>query len=135
MTTSLWEGVVLWKPGVTLGGEVECDEVYVVAGHKGHPEAVRKKDDLSNPTKAQSRRKVTPGQDVACTNDDQDVKLSSNVRTRHPRTVDDDGMLGGRIADKRGWVRCSSLSMDRAGVAMGSTGVTSSAWDRSPRSA
>src|SRR5262249_35592117 len=27
---------------VQLGGEVECDEVYDVAGHKGHPEAVRK---------------------------------------------------------------------------------------------
>ena len=26
-----------------LSGEVECDEVYVVAGHKGHPEAVREK--------------------------------------------------------------------------------------------
>ena len=26
-----------------LEGEVECDEVYVVAGHKGHPEAVKKK--------------------------------------------------------------------------------------------
>jgi hypothetical protein len=24
---------------------VECDEVYVVAGHKGHPEAVKKKGD------------------------------------------------------------------------------------------
>ena len=24
-------------------GEVESDEVYVVAGHKGHPEAVEKK--------------------------------------------------------------------------------------------
>jgi transposase-like protein len=23
-----------------LSGEVECDEVYIVAGHKGHPEAV-----------------------------------------------------------------------------------------------
>src|SRR3954451_15057822 len=43
MTTSLREGVVLRKPEVTLSGEVECDEVYVVAGHKGHPEAVRKK--------------------------------------------------------------------------------------------
>src|SRR3954453_2530576 len=43
MTTALREGVVLRKPGVTLSGEVECDEVYVVAGHKGHPEAVRKK--------------------------------------------------------------------------------------------
>ena len=25
---------------MTLSGEVECDEVYVVAGHKGHPEIV-----------------------------------------------------------------------------------------------
>ena len=31
------------SPRSTLSGEVECDEVYVVAGHKGHPEAVRKK--------------------------------------------------------------------------------------------
>ena len=34
---------MLRKPQVTPSGEVECDEVYVVAGHKGHPEAVRKK--------------------------------------------------------------------------------------------
>ena len=45
MTTSLREGVVLRKPEVALSGEVECDEVYVVAGHKGHPEAVAKKGD------------------------------------------------------------------------------------------
>jgi transposase-like protein len=43
MTTSLREGVVQRKPEVRLSGEVECDEVYVVAGHKGHPGAVRKK--------------------------------------------------------------------------------------------
>jgi hypothetical protein len=43
MTTALREGVVLRKPEVTFSGEVECDEVDVVAGHKGHPEAVRKK--------------------------------------------------------------------------------------------
>jgi hypothetical protein len=43
MTTALREGVVLRKPEVTLSGEVECDQVYVVAGHKGHPEAVRKR--------------------------------------------------------------------------------------------
>jgi transposase-like protein len=42
MATRLREGVVLRRPEVTLGGEIECDEVYVVAGHKGHPEAVRK---------------------------------------------------------------------------------------------
>jgi transposase-like protein len=28
---------------VTLSNEVECDEAYVIAGHKGHPEAVKKK--------------------------------------------------------------------------------------------
>ena len=43
MTTRLREGIVVRKPEVILGGEVECDEVYVVAGHKGHPEAVRKR--------------------------------------------------------------------------------------------
>ena len=43
MATLLREGVVQRKPEVKLSGEVECDEVDVVAGHKGHPEAVRKK--------------------------------------------------------------------------------------------
>ncbi len=31
------------KPQITLQDEVECDEVYIVAGHKGNPEAVSKK--------------------------------------------------------------------------------------------
>ncbi len=43
MTKQLREGVVAKKAPVTLSGEVECDEVYVVAGHKGHPAAVKKK--------------------------------------------------------------------------------------------
>ena len=43
MTTQLREGIVERKPKVTLSGEVECDEVYVVAGHKGKPEEVKKK--------------------------------------------------------------------------------------------
>ena len=43
MTTQLREGIVQRKPEVKLGGEVECDEVYVVAGHKGNPAAVQKK--------------------------------------------------------------------------------------------
>ena len=43
MTSQLREGIVRRKPEVTLSGEVECDEVYVVAGHKGHPAAVAKK--------------------------------------------------------------------------------------------
>ena len=37
------KGIVERRPPVVLEGEVECDEVYVVAGHKGHPEAVKKK--------------------------------------------------------------------------------------------
>ena len=28
---------------MTLSDEVECDEAYVVAGHKGYPETVKKK--------------------------------------------------------------------------------------------
>ena len=43
MTTQLREGIVAKKPRVLLQGEVECDEVYVIAGHKGKPDAVKKK--------------------------------------------------------------------------------------------
>ena len=43
MSSQLREGIVARKPEVRLSGEVECDEVYVVAGHKGHPAAVAKK--------------------------------------------------------------------------------------------
>jgi len=43
MTTTLRNGIVAQEPNVVLEGTVECDEVYVVAGHKGHPESVKKK--------------------------------------------------------------------------------------------
>ncbi len=43
MTTCLRTGVVERQAAPQLSGEVECDEVYVVAGHKGRPEAVKKK--------------------------------------------------------------------------------------------
>ena len=43
MIQQLRQGIVDRRPPVVLEGEVECDEVYVVAGHKGHPEAVKKK--------------------------------------------------------------------------------------------
>jgi hypothetical protein len=43
MTVQLRSGVVELKPEPELKGTVECDEVYLVAGHKGHPEAVKKK--------------------------------------------------------------------------------------------
>ena len=53
MTRQLRSGIVNKRPAVVLEGEVECDEVYVVAGHKGQevyvvaghkgqPEAVKK---------------------------------------------------------------------------------------------
>ena len=42
MIRLLRQGIVERRPPVVLEGEVECDEVYVVAGHKGHPEAVKK---------------------------------------------------------------------------------------------
>ena len=43
MIRQLRQGIVDRRPPVTLSGEVEPDEVYVVAGHKGHPETVEKK--------------------------------------------------------------------------------------------
>lgn len=43
MTSELRQAVVDKAPEVTLSDEVEFDEVYVTAGHKGHPEAVKKR--------------------------------------------------------------------------------------------
>jgi transposase-like protein len=43
MTTLLRQGIVQRNPEVKLSSTVECDEVYVIAGHKGNPEAVLKK--------------------------------------------------------------------------------------------
>src|SRR6187455_2333922 len=43
MTEQLRQGLVATAPEVALAGEVEIDEVYVVAGHKGQPAAVAKR--------------------------------------------------------------------------------------------
>jgi transposase-like protein len=43
MTSQLRRGIVSKNASPTLSGQVECDEVYIVAGHKGKPEAVVKK--------------------------------------------------------------------------------------------
>lgn len=43
MTMQLREGFAARQPDIVLSGEVEMDEVYVVAGHKGNPAAVEKK--------------------------------------------------------------------------------------------
>ena len=45
MTSQLRQGIVRQQEPVCLEGEIECDEVYLIAGHKGHPDAVKKKDD------------------------------------------------------------------------------------------
>ncbi|MCX4028398.1 transposase [Spartinivicinus marinus] len=43
MTNQLRESIFSRLPMAVLSGEVEADEVYVVAGHKGNPEAVKKR--------------------------------------------------------------------------------------------
>jgi transposase-like protein len=43
MTEALRHGLTANAPAVVLAGEVEIDEVYVVAGHKGNPAAVAKR--------------------------------------------------------------------------------------------
>ena len=43
MTDQLRQGIVQNKPDVTLAGEVECDEAYIIAGHKAQPETVQKR--------------------------------------------------------------------------------------------
>jgi transposase-like protein len=43
MTEQLRRGLVVKTPEVKLEGEVEIDEVYVVAGHKGQPAEVAKR--------------------------------------------------------------------------------------------
>ena len=44
MTEQLRQGLTARIPPVVLAGEVEIDEVYVGAGHKGNPAAVAQKD-------------------------------------------------------------------------------------------
>lgn len=43
MTMQLRLGIVTRQPEEKLSGEVECDEMYLNAGHKGKREAVKKK--------------------------------------------------------------------------------------------
>src|ERR671927_1190180 len=48
MTEALRHGLTAKRPAVVLDGEVEIDEVYAVAGHKGQPAAVAKKGVLAD---------------------------------------------------------------------------------------
>ena len=56
MTEQLRTGLVAKAPAVILDGEVEIDEVYVVAGHKGHPAAVAKKAALGGGAGSRAHR-------------------------------------------------------------------------------
>ena len=46
MTSQLRAGIMEKKPEIVLSGEVECDELYLIAGFKGQPAEVRKRGGL-----------------------------------------------------------------------------------------
>jgi len=56
MTEQLRRGLVAKAPEVELKDEVEVDEVYVVAGHKGQPAAVAKRGGLHGAASWRVRR-------------------------------------------------------------------------------
>ena len=56
MTEQLRHGLVAKAPAVELKGEVEIDEVYVVAGHKGQPAEVAKRGGSGAAAGWQARR-------------------------------------------------------------------------------
>ena len=56
MTEQLRNGLVAKAAPVRLAGEVEIDEVYVVAGHKGQPAAVAKRGGLDAAADWRARR-------------------------------------------------------------------------------
>ncbi len=56
MTDQLRRGLVAKMPAVELQGEVEIDEVYVVAGHKGQPDEVAKRGGSGAAAGWQARR-------------------------------------------------------------------------------
>jgi len=56
MTEQLRRGLVAKTPELALKGEVEIDEVYVVAGHKGQPKEVAKRGGSGGVAGWQARR-------------------------------------------------------------------------------
>jgi transposase-like protein len=60
MTSQLREGLTVKAPAIKLSGIVEADEVYVVAGHKGNPEAVKKKAGRGGVEDSRARVGVVP---------------------------------------------------------------------------
>ena len=60
MTEQLRGGLVAKGPAARLAGEVEIDEVYVVAGHKGQPAAVAKRGGSAAAAGWRARRAAAP---------------------------------------------------------------------------
>jgi len=60
MTEQLRRGLAAKTPVVELQGEVEIDEVYVVARHKGQPAAVVKRGGSDGAASWQARRAELP---------------------------------------------------------------------------
>ena len=56
MTEQLRRGLAAKAPAVELTGEVEIDEVYVVAGHKGQPKEVAQRGGSDGAAGWQARR-------------------------------------------------------------------------------
>jgi transposase-like protein len=56
MTEQLRSGLVAKVPAARLDGEVEIDEIYLVAGHKGQPAAVAKRGGSDGGADWQERR-------------------------------------------------------------------------------
>ena len=54
--TSYEKALLKKKREVILSGEVECDEVYVVAGHKGNPNSVKQKNRLGRRNRLRGAR-------------------------------------------------------------------------------
>jgi len=66
MTEQLRCGLVAKTPEVTLEGEVEIDEIYVVAGHKGQPDEVAKRGGLGAVAGWQARRAAARWRRTSC---------------------------------------------------------------------
>jgi transposase-like protein len=60
MTSQLRQGILLKKSSPTLTDEVECDEVYIVAGHKGKPDEVVKKGGVAGADASRGNAAAAP---------------------------------------------------------------------------
>src|SRR5262249_50704312 len=105
MTTGLREGVVLRRPEVTLRGEVECDEVYVVAGPNGHPPAGRKKRRLGRPPRLKGGGDVGEGEAADLRHDPADRRGRSPHAGRRPAEDDRPAQQGDDRSGERGLYR------------------------------